>query len=78
GSPAVLQSPPVQATVRATQLAGIRAAALWHPLGGGRLQLMVSRNRLTTQATHLLAHFPPALGSMELSSLTAVAPVEGR
>ncbi|VDA98145.1 High frequency lysogenization protein HflD [Escherichia coli] len=30
GSPAVLQSPQVQAKVRATLLAGIRAAVLWH------------------------------------------------
>ena len=29
GSPAVLQSPQVQAKVRATLLAGIRAAVLW-------------------------------------------------
>lgn len=42
GSPAVLQSPQVQAKVRATLLAGIRAAVLWHQVGGGRLQLMFS------------------------------------
>jgi high frequency lysogenization protein len=56
GSPAVLQSPQVQAKVRATLLAGIRAAVLWHQVGGGRLQLMFSRNRLTTQAKQILAH----------------------
>ncbi len=53
GSPAVLQSPQVQAKVRATLLAGIRAAVLWHcRVGGGRLQLMLSRNRLSTQPKH--------------------------
>lgn len=56
GSPAVLQSPQVQAKVRAGLLAGIRAAVLWHQVGGGRLQLMFSRNRLTTQAKQILAH----------------------
>lgn len=56
GSPAVLQSPQVQAKVRAALLAGIRAAVLWHQVGGGRLQLMFSRKRLTSQAKSLLAH----------------------
>ncbi|BCU56040.1 high frequency lysogenization protein HflD [Enterobacter kobei] len=56
GSPAVLQSSQVQAKVRAALLAGIRAAVLWHQVGGGRLQLMFSRNRLSTQAKQILAH----------------------
>ncbi|MBV7403458.1 high frequency lysogenization protein HflD [Enterobacter sp. ENT03] len=56
GSPTVLQSAQVQAKVRATLLAGIRAAVLWHQVGGGRLQLMFSRNRLSTQAKQILAH----------------------
>ncbi|MBB3320857.1 high frequency lysogenization protein HflD [Atlantibacter sp. RC6] len=56
GSPAVLQSPQVQAKVRAALLAGIRAAVLWHQVGGCRLQLMFSRNRLTHQAKQILAH----------------------
>ncbi|HAL7526237.1 TPA: DUF489 family protein, partial [Escherichia coli] len=47
--------------VRATLLAGIRAAVLWHQVGGGRLQLMFSRNRLTTQAKQILAHLTPEL-----------------
>ncbi|EOC0060970.1 high frequency lysogenization protein HflD [Cronobacter turicensis] len=55
GSPNVLQSPQVQAKVRATLLAGLRAAVLWQQVGGGRLQLMFSRNRLTTQAKQILA-----------------------
>lgn len=56
GSPAVLQSPQVQAKVRATLLAGIRAAVLWQQVGGGRLQLMFSRARLCSQAKQILAH----------------------
>jgi high frequency lysogenization protein len=56
GSPAVLQSSQVQAKVRATLLAGIRAAVLWHQVGGGRFQLMFSRHRLCTQAKQILTH----------------------
>ena len=56
GSPSVLQSPQVQAKVRATLLAGIRAAVLWHQVGGGRLLLMFSRSRLSTQAKNILAY----------------------
>ncbi len=55
GSPAVLQSPQVQAKVRAALLAGIRAAVLWRQCGGSRLQLMFSRQRLCTQARQILA-----------------------
>lgn len=55
GSPAVLQNPQTQARVRAALLAGIRAAVLWHQVGGGRLQLMFSRNRLFEQAKKILA-----------------------
>ncbi|WP_437889308.1 high frequency lysogenization protein HflD [Phytobacter sp. V91] len=56
GSPDMLQSALIQAKVRASLLAGIRAAVLWHQVGGGRLQLMFSRSRLTTQAKQILAH----------------------
>lgn len=56
GSPAILQSPLVQAKVRATLLAGIRSAVLWQQVGGSRLQLMFSRNRLFKQAQSILAH----------------------
>jgi len=52
----VTGSPQVQAKVRASLLAGIRAAVLWQQVGGGRLQLMFYRNRLTTQAKQILAH----------------------
>lgn len=56
GSPAILQNPQVQAKVRATLLAGIRAAVLWQQVGGSRLQLMFSRNPLLKQAQNIVAH----------------------
>ncbi|HFT5240044.1 TPA: high frequency lysogenization protein HflD [Yersinia enterocolitica] len=56
GSPAILQSALVQAKIRATLLAGIRSAVLWQQVGGSRLQLMFSRNRLFKQAQSILAH----------------------
>jgi high frequency lysogenization protein len=55
GSPAILQNTQIQAKVRALLLAGIRAAVLWQQVGGGRLQLMFSRNRLFEQAKTILA-----------------------
>ncbi|MEP9303762.1 DUF489 family protein, partial [Klebsiella pneumoniae] len=61
GSPGWPQSPQVQAKVRSALLAGIRAAVLWHQVGGGRLQLMFSRNRLVNQAKQILAHLTPEL-----------------
>lgn len=56
GSPTILQNPQVQAKVRAILLAGIRAAVLWQQVGGSRLQLMFSRNRLLKQAQDIIAH----------------------
>lgn len=56
GSPSVLQNSQIQSKVRATLLAGIRAAVLWHQVGGGRLQLMFSRGRLSAQAKQILAN----------------------
>ncbi|MGC6386525.1 high frequency lysogenization protein HflD [Ewingella sp. S1.OA.A_B6] len=56
GSPEILQNSQVQAKVRAVLLAGIRSAVLWQQVGGGRLQLMFSRNRLHEQAKNILAH----------------------
>lgn len=55
GTPAILQNTQIQAKVRALLLAGIRAAVLWQQVGGGRLQLMFSRNRLFEQAKTILA-----------------------
>ncbi len=60
GSPAILQNAQVQSKVRATLLAGIRSAVLWHQMGGGRLQLMFSRHRLTSEAKRILARMDPA------------------
>ncbi|ANI28861.1 lysogenization regulator [Yersinia entomophaga] len=56
GNPAMLQSTLIQAKVRAALLAGIRSAVLWQQVGGSRLQLMFSRNRLFKQAQSILAH----------------------
>jgi high frequency lysogenization protein len=55
GSPAILQSTLVQAKVRAALLGGIRSAVLWQQIGGSRLQLIFSRNRLFKQAQTILA-----------------------
>ncbi|KOC91867.1 high frequency lysogenization protein HflD [Winslowiella iniecta] len=60
GSPAVLQNAQLQSKVRATLLAGIRSAVLWHQVGGGRLQLMFSRNRIASEAKRILANLSPA------------------
>ena len=56
GSPTILQNPLIQAKVRAALLAGIRSGILWQQVGGGRLQLMFSRNRLFQMAQNLLTH----------------------
>ncbi|MBS9434667.1 high frequency lysogenization protein HflD [Photorhabdus hainanensis] len=56
GSPDVLRNPLVQAKVRAILLAGVRCAVLWQQVGGGRLQLMFSRQRLIQQAKDILSH----------------------
>ena len=75
GSPAILQNPQVQAKVRATLLAGIRAAVLWQQVGGSRLQLMFSvivcSNR--RKISLLIVNRSQELLPMELSSLTAVS-----
>ena len=41
-----LQQPANAAKIRALLLAGIRAARLWHQLGGRRWQLLFSRRKL--------------------------------
>ncbi len=60
GPPAVLQNPLLQSKVRATLLAGIRAAVLWQQVGGGRFQLMLSRQRLLREAKTILSRLSPA------------------
>lgn len=56
GSPDILQNSSIQAKVRALLFTGIRSAVLWQQIGGSRLQLMFSRQRLITQAKEILAH----------------------
>ncbi|MCT8341312.1 MULTISPECIES: high frequency lysogenization protein HflD [Photorhabdus] len=56
GSPDILRNPLVQAKVRTILLAGVRCAVLWQQVGGGRLQLMFSRQRLIQQAKDILSH----------------------
>ncbi|CAK9884714.1 MAG: High frequency lysogenization protein HflD [Candidatus Erwinia impunctatus] len=58
GSPAVLQNNLIQSRVRAVLLAGIRAAVLWQQVGGSRLQLMFSRQRLIKEAKLILSRLP--------------------
>lgn len=60
GSPQVLQNTQVQNKVRAALLAGIRSAVLWQQCGGGRLQLMFSRQRLLNEAKAILSRLGPA------------------
>lgn len=55
GSAAALQQPLVQSKVRASLLAGVRAAVLWRQIGGSRLQLLFSRGQLMAQAQAILA-----------------------
>ncbi|AEW44557.1 lysogenization regulator [Serratia symbiotica str. 'Cinara cedri'] len=55
GSATILQNYQVQYKVRATLLAGIRAAVLWQQVGGSRLQLMFSRHHLLKQAQNIIA-----------------------
>ena len=50
GSPLLLQNTQLQNKIRAFLLAGISSAVLWQQLGGGRLQLILCRNRLLRQA----------------------------
>ncbi|WMQ73648.1 MAG: High frequency lysogenization protein HflD [Sodalis sp.] len=56
GASAILQNTQIQAKVRAVLLAGIRSAALWQQVGGGRLQLMFDSNRLFKEAKQILTY----------------------
>ncbi|WP_334473575.1 high frequency lysogenization protein HflD [Arsenophonus sp. PmNCSU2021_1] len=56
GSPDMLLNSSIQPKVRALLFTGIRSAVLWQQVGGSRLQLMFSRQRLITQAKEILAH----------------------
>lgn len=50
-----LANPAIAAKVRATLLAGIRAAVLWRQLGGRRWQLLFMRGKVARAAEQLLA-----------------------
>lgn len=56
GSPEALQRASVQARVRATLLAGVRAAVLWRQVGGSRMQLLFARRHITQQAKQIINH----------------------
>lgn len=55
GEPEYLSSPGNANRIRALLLSGIRAAVLWHQLGGNRLRLLLSRRRMVTHAEDMLA-----------------------
>lgn len=54
GEPDVLKRPDTQHRVRATLLAGIRAAVLWRQLGGKRRDILFSRQQILASAEHTL------------------------
>lgn len=54
GDPEILQRPDNQHRVRATLLAGIRAAVLWRQLGGKRRHILFSRQQIIDSAEHTL------------------------
>nr|WP_086938016.1 high frequency lysogenization protein HflD [Thaumasiovibrio occultus] len=55
GSPDVLKHQDVQGKVRALLLAGIRAAVLYHQVGGRRRHVLLGRNKMVEQAKIMLA-----------------------
>lgn len=55
GTPQLLQRRDIADLVRALLLGGVRAAWLWHQLGGRRWRLLFDRNRLKTSAVRLCA-----------------------
>lgn len=55
GEQKYLESPLVVAKIRATLLAGIRAAVLWRQSGGSRMNLLLSRKSLVNETQRLLS-----------------------
>ncbi len=53
GAPTHLKQPDVQNRIRATLLAGIRAAVLWRQVGGKRRQLLLSRKKIIDTGQYL-------------------------
>ena len=56
GRPQLLQRSDIADVVRALLLGGVRAAWLWHQLGGRRWRLLLDRNRLKASAIRLCAN----------------------
>ena len=54
GEPKVLQRPDTQHRVRATLLAGVRAAVLWRQVGGKRRQILLNRTQILNSAKNTL------------------------
>lgn len=54
GEPAFLRQSDIAARVRALLLCGVRAAGLWRASGGGRWQLMFSRQAIAQAARNLM------------------------
>ena len=54
GDPELLKQPDTQHRVRATLLAGIRAAVLWRQLGGKRRHILFSRQQILDSAQQTL------------------------
>ena len=57
GTPAHLQQPLNQKKIRALLLAGVRAAVLWHQMGGKRRHLFFSRKAYVSNAKQQLTQF---------------------
>lgn len=53
GDPATLQNPLVAARIRACLLAGVRAAHLWHHLGGRRWHLLLGSRKLREELNNI-------------------------
>ena len=58
GEQSILQNTLVQSRVRAALLSGVRAAMLWHHVGGGRLQLLFGRGKMVDMAKLILSGLP--------------------
>ncbi len=58
GDGTYLQQASIVNHIRAALLAGVRAAVLWHQLGGRRRQLLLSRGRICRECGHLLDQAP--------------------
>ncbi len=54
GEQGFLTNPEIANKIRALLLAGIRSAVLWSQCGGSRLTLLFGRNKLITEAKHIL------------------------